>query len=487
MDEQNEMMKEMNDDINILGIIPARAGSKRIIGKNIKSFAGKPLINYTFEAAKKSKLLTKVIVSTNDSKVIELAKENNIEVPFIRPEIFCDDYATDKDWVNHAVNEMKLQGFQADYVVILRPTSPFKTTEKIDQAIKTIIENKTDSLRSLTKVQHHPYWMKQLDGSVATPFIDLGKPDEKLRSQDLPPLYRLNGVVDVLKVDNINTDSLYGESMSYILLDEEQSLDIDTLEEFEWGELLYNKKKENNVDGVTNLLIHPGKENEEKSELCKVAEKKKIVLFCARMDAHAGVVLDIITNNNLFEVVGFFDDNPELIGKKLNGIPILGTIRDFPQGLIEDVQGAIVCTGNNDFKASCYNKIKETNLSLVNVIHPSAIISPNVELGEGVFIGPKVIINNNTIIGNNVLINTAAVIEHDNIIEDHAFIGPGCNLAGRVKIKKKSFLGIGVNVIPDIIIGENVLVGAGAVIINDVGDNQKVAGVPARKIGGGKV
>jgi len=229
--------------VNILGIIPARAGSKRIPHKNIYSFNGQPLIVHTFLSALKSSSLNRVIVSTDDSEVIDLAKKYDIEIPFIRPAKYADDLATDYDWIKHAVLELKNQGWMADYVVILRPTSPFRQAEDIDLAVQTILKNQTDSVRSLTKVQHHPYWMKKLDGDLAKPFIDLNKPDEKLRSQDLPPLYRLNGVVDILKVSNLETDSLYGKSMGYILIDEFRALDIDTLDDIKYGEFLISLNK----------------------------------------------------------------------------------------------------------------------------------------------------------------------------------------------------------------------------------------------------
>ncbi len=447
----------------ILGIIPARAGSKRILHKNTCSFAGKPLIVHTFDTAKKSKLLTRLIVSTDDQEVINLAHQHAVEVPFIRPVHLADDHATDHDWITHAVDELKKEGWNADYVVILRPTSPLRTAEDIDQAIQTILANKTDSVRSLTNVQHHPYWMKKLDGNIAVPFLNLEKPEEKIRSQDLPPLYRLNGVVDVLHVKNLSSDSLYGKTMGHILIEEARSLDIDTQEDLELGEYYLSQAgrrgNHNNRDG-----------------------KIKVALLCARHDAHAGVVVDIMRQNNTYETVGFFDDNPSLQGTAVHGLPVLGTIKEFPHNLPSGVTHFFICTGNNEFRAQCYNLIKSHHFQLVNVIHPSAIISETATIGEGVFIGPHAVIMNNAVLGNSVIINTAATVDHDNVIEDFAALSPGCHTSGRVHIKKGAFLGTGTSVIPDVIVGENALVGAGSVVIKDVGNNQRVAGVPAQKI-----
>lgn len=207
----------------------------------------------------------------------------------------------------------------------------------------------------------------------------------------------------------------------------------------------------------------------------------KIGLFCARENGHAGVVLNIIKEHNLFEIVGFFDDNVPA-GSKVMGIPVLGKISDFPNNLPRGVTHFHVCTGNNNLRQNCYDLIKKNNFKLINVIHPSAIISEEVILGEGIFIGPNVVIVNSSKIGDNVLINTAATIDHNNILENHVFVGPGCHTSGRVHLKENCFLGAGAIVIPDVIVGSNSIVGAGAVVISDVPDNITVVGVPAKKL-----
>lgn len=234
--------QNISNDSKTIGLVPARSGSKRIMNKNVRNFNGKPLISYTFETAKKSSLLSRLVVSTDDEQVVSLANQYDIEVPFIRPKELADDYATDLDWIQHAVEFLEKEGWYPDYIVILRPTSPFRKTVDIDKAIKQLIKYNSDSVRSLTKVNHHPYWMKVLDGNVAKPLIDVGKPDEQLRSQDLPPVYRINGVVDVFKRQNLEHGSLYGNNMGYIIIDEERSLDIDTKEDFNYGEYLSRRR-----------------------------------------------------------------------------------------------------------------------------------------------------------------------------------------------------------------------------------------------------
>jgi sugar O-acyltransferase (sialic acid O-acetyltransferase NeuD family) len=210
--------------------------------------------------------------------------------------------------------------------------------------------------------------------------------------------------------------------------------------------------------------------------------KEKLILFCARIDAHAGVVLDMLGEHYQYDVVGFFDDNQKLYKKSVAGIPILGRIQSFPENLPDGVNKFFVCTGNNEVRLSCYNLIKSHGFELINIIHPSAIISKDTQIGEGAFIGANVSITNNVNIGNCVLINTGATIEHDNTIEDFVNVSSHSVTAGRVIIRSCTFLGVGVTVIPDIIIGENAYIGAGSVVTKDVSPNSKVVGVPARPI-----
>ena len=211
----------------------------------------------------------------------------------------------------------------------------------------------------------------------------------------------------------------------------------------------------------------------------------KVIIVGARYDAHGGVVLDNLLLNKKYEMVGFLDSNPELKGKKVLGFPVLGSSDDF-LCIPKDVKGFIVAVGNNTIRLELSNKLEEFGLKPINVIHPNAVISDSVKIGNGVFVGPNVIINRGCIIGDCVIINTSASIDHDSIIEDGAHIAPGVAIAGRVKIEKCAFIGIGTSIIEDITVGEYALVGAGAAVINDLPSNSKSVGVPAKPIGSGK-
>jgi len=211
-------------------------------------------------------------------------------------------------------------------------------------------------------------------------------------------------------------------------------------------------------------------------------EKKQIIIVGARADGHAGVVLDIIKEYGLYEVIGFLDDDVLLYNKKILGVPVKGAIKEYFMRPSADTDNFFIGNGNNLFREKWHKYIKEKSFNLVNVIHPTAVVSASVSIGEGVFIGANVSITHGAVVGNGVLLNTAVTIEHDNIIEDFVNISPGSHMSGRVKIKKRAFLGSGVIAIPDIVIGEDAVVGAGSVLIRDVEKNSKVCGSPARKM-----
>jgi len=138
--------------------------------------------------------------------------------------------------------------------------------------------------------------------------------------------------------------------------------------------------------------------------------------------------------------------------------------------------------GDNHIRYKIYKKLKKYNYNVCTLIHPSAIISDNVKIGEGSVIMPNVVINHNVTIKKGSILNTGCIVEHDCNIGKFVHISPNVALAGNVKINKFTHLGIGSSVIQNITIGKNCIVGAGAVVINDIDNNKKVVGVPAKEI-----
>ena len=205
----------------------------------------------------------------------------------------------------------------------------------------------------------------------------------------------------------------------------------------------------------------------------------KTVIIAA--SGHGKVVLDILEQNDNIEIAGFIDDNPDLLGKCVNGIPVIG---DFSMisNLIENIDRGIVAIGDNRKRAVFFKKLQDIGLQTISVIHPSAIIAKTASIGNGTVVAANVVINPSAKIGDNCIINTGATIDHDNFIADNVHISPGANLAGNVSIDNYSHIGIGASIINGIVIGQNATIGAGAVVTRNVPDNAVAAGVPTKII-----
>jgi CMP-N-acetylneuraminic acid synthetase len=222
----------MIDERKILGLIPARGGSKGIKKKNIVLLKGKPLIYYSIQSALKSKHLDRVAVSTEDPQIAEIAKTYGAEI-IPRPEEFARDDSPDFDVVNHALHHYDSKGEPYDLVVMLRPTAPFRTAEQIDEAIGMMQGH--DTLRSVRKVGEHPYWMKTVnDDGMLRPLIK-GK-DEKTyyQRQMLPDVYILSGLIDIVSRHQVLNGHLYGKEVRAFIAG--SSIDIDDPEDLKKAE-----------------------------------------------------------------------------------------------------------------------------------------------------------------------------------------------------------------------------------------------------------
>lgn len=220
--------------MNILGVITARGGSKGIPGKNIKMLGNKPLIAYTIEVAKKSKLMNHLIVSTDDAEIAEVCKKYGAEVPFIRPKELAADGTPHLPVMQHAIDFYeKAQNIIVDHVVILQPTSPFRTVDDLDGTIQKLIDTKADSSVSLVRVPSsaHPIKMKKIEDDKVLAY---SIPEEEgTRRQDLPIVYRRSGAVYAMRRDLIMKDNrLYGDFVTGHIIPAERSIDIDS--ELDW-------------------------------------------------------------------------------------------------------------------------------------------------------------------------------------------------------------------------------------------------------------
>lgn len=213
--------------------------------------------------------------------------------------------------------------------------------------------------------------------------------------------------------------------------------------------------------------------------------KRKIKIAVIGAGAHSKGVIDTLRCCPEFEIVGYLDDAPQLQGKKVNGIPVLGTVSQLKKIVMQQkIGGAIIGIGSTNMMARdmLFKNLKNCGIKLVNAIHPTSVISKTSKIGDGVFIGTASIINPGAIINDNAVINTGAIVEHDNIIEENVYISSGVILSGRVTVKKGTFIGSGAIVIPEVTIGKNVTLGAGSVVIEDIPDNVVAVGNPAKVI-----
>lgn len=227
---------------SFLAIIPARGGSKGIPKKNITIINGKPLIQYTIDEAKNSKYLDRLIVSTDDKEIAEVAEKCGAEVPFLRPEELATDNAKTIDALIHTVTELEKIGSKYDYVVLLQPTQPLRKSWHIDEAIQKIVETNEESLVSISEVKEHPILMRTIDeyGKVK----NLMKISSTVRRQDFPSFYKVNGAIYINKINENFTEntSLNDNKLAY-LMDREYDLDIDEPIDLELFKLILKLNK----------------------------------------------------------------------------------------------------------------------------------------------------------------------------------------------------------------------------------------------------
>ncbi|MDD5007459.1 MAG: acylneuraminate cytidylyltransferase family protein [Syntrophorhabdaceae bacterium] len=217
--------------MNIAALIPARSGSKRVPLKNIKPLYGKPLMAYTIEAAKRSRFIKRIIVSTDSSDISDIAKQYGAEVPFLRPEEISTADSTELEFFDHALDWLeKNEGYIPDIIVLLYPTSPFRKTESIDRAIETIMDHpECDSLRSVRKCSEHPCKMWTIANGCLRPFVDSGKASgmHTLSYHLLPDVYVQNASIYIVRVSTIkNKRSTTGDIIIPFIMDEVESIDI---------------------------------------------------------------------------------------------------------------------------------------------------------------------------------------------------------------------------------------------------------------------
>lgn len=230
----------MLDKKTFLAIIPARGGSKRLPRKNVLLLAGKPLIAWTIEAALNSKLVDKVLVTSDDDEILKVSEKHGA-VTLKRPAELAQDTSTSFDAIKHVIENTE----KFDYIVLLQPTSPLRSSQQIDEAIQLLESKNADAIVSVTEMEHSPFWANTLpeDGNMAG-FLR----DDLLntRSQDLEVFYRLNGAVYICKTDKIlDEQSFFLKEKTYAYkMTNTSSVDIDTGLDFKFTEFIIGNQSD---------------------------------------------------------------------------------------------------------------------------------------------------------------------------------------------------------------------------------------------------
>jgi CMP-N-acetylneuraminic acid synthetase len=217
----------------ILGIIPARGGSKAIPGKNLAVVANKPLIAWTVEVAIESGLLDRVVVSTDDREIAAAGKEFGAEVPFLRPTELATDTSPSIDVVLHAIQWLDdNEQYRPDCVLLLQPTSPLRTVTDIRESMELLLAKHGDSVVSVCETRQHPLWMKSVNEEGK--LVDLSpellpQSPAPTRRQDLPSVFALNGAIYLALRSLLLSERTFISSRTYAyVMPENRSLDVDT-------------------------------------------------------------------------------------------------------------------------------------------------------------------------------------------------------------------------------------------------------------------
>ena len=227
--------------MNIVGIIPARGGSKRLPGKNIKLLAGKPLVAYTIEAGLKSKLINRVIVSTEDPKIAEISKSFGAEV-FIRPAELAQDTTKTPPVLIHVVEELEKEGYYPDIVVLLQCTSPLRDEKIIDEALQKLINSDNDSVFTGTKIgKTMPKWKRDYSGKMVALYDYHFRPRYQ-EPELMEDMFAENGAFYAIKIDAFKKyRDFIGENAE--IFETPKQIDIDTPEDFEKVEKIILEKQ----------------------------------------------------------------------------------------------------------------------------------------------------------------------------------------------------------------------------------------------------
>lgn len=226
----------MINGMRVLAVIPARGGSKGIPGKNIKRVCGHPLIAYTIDAARKSKYVDDIVVSTDSEEIASVSNCYGARTPFLRPAELSGDTARSIDALLHCVEWLESHGSQYEIVVFLQPTSPLRCASEVDESLEVFLSHGQLGVASISKVSESPLLMRRFSQSgVLHPLIPV---DSTVRRQEMPDYYRVNGAIYINRVDELSSETSLNDNPIGYRMQESHAVDIDCVDDLRVAENL---------------------------------------------------------------------------------------------------------------------------------------------------------------------------------------------------------------------------------------------------------
>jgi CMP-N,N'-diacetyllegionaminic acid synthase len=223
----------------VLGIVPARGGSKGVPGKNVRPLAGRTLLEYTARAARESGVLDRVILSTDSPEIADAGRRAGLEVPFMRPAALAGDDTPMLPVVQHALESLARGGWSPEMIVLLQPTSPLRRPDHVRDAVTTLRATKADSIVTVVEVPRHlsPDYVMRIDEGRLQPFVPEGA--RVTRRQDARPAYSRDGTVYAFWRATLERfGGIYGDDCRPLLIDARESLSIDSPADWDAAERL---------------------------------------------------------------------------------------------------------------------------------------------------------------------------------------------------------------------------------------------------------
>jgi CMP-N,N'-diacetyllegionaminic acid synthase len=218
--------------LRILALITARGGSRRVPRKNIRILGGRPLLAWSVDVAKGIADICDILVSTDDPEIAGVARHEGAQVPWLRPATLATDTASSVDVCLHALEWYEGENGAIDGLLLLQPTSPFRTRGTVSRGIDLFRTGRHRSVVGVSPARSHPMWCFRVEGETLRPYIE--RADLNLRSQDLPPVYVVNGALYLITPENLRTTHSFISDNTMPLMIEEPSEGIDIDSEWDW-------------------------------------------------------------------------------------------------------------------------------------------------------------------------------------------------------------------------------------------------------------